>query len=1254
MNLSLSTHPPACTLIFSQTLLRGLRRWALSLAMLAFALLTTFAQAPAAGAQSAPPQFLFSQTSTNGASTITTYTVDPTTGVPTPIAAPPTQPREQVGLLAVNPAVTFLFNTTLNSANSAAIAVFSIAADGSTSEIPASPFALSNTTARPVALTVGRDGRYLYVLSFFEADAVTALIDVFSIGSDGSLAVINSYTIAPALPTAMFMHPTGRWLYVYCWYNQAPNDDGAPDFIQQYDMNFDGTLTTESLTDLEEFSAPSLSMTGSNDGALIFAGHGMVGSSDSFLDSFFVDSVTGNPTEVSRLDIQNGNGSNPAGTGNDGMPTNLVVDSTNTYLYSNAGSFTFPNGVVTQLALPSAYPLGSPLLISQITPFLYSGSNNTSVVNQVHADGSLSPVASPLIGTVISAAITGLAPAPTEPILRPNFSAETLSAVVGQPNVVPIIVTNWGYATLTVSNASIAGDPSFTITNNMCTTPISPMGTCEVDVSFNPTAPGTFTSTLTLESNSPTQTVAFTGNAQNPRPPRPDPGILPSQQIILPDTVPGTTSNVTVQLANAMDATAPLTVSGITFTGSNPGDFSQTNTCTAPIPANGSCSITITFNPQAMGNRAAVLTIASNAQDFSGGTVSGNAVASVTKFSLTTSTSGTGSIQQSPAGSSFGSNTTITLTAVPSGNNVEFGSWSGGPCAGNGNNPCVFQITANTAAAATFIQQFTVTTVVVGAGSVSPGGVLNFPANTSISLSAIPLPGASFVSWSGVCPGSTNPTCIFTVTANVTATATFTTQQVTLGTNIVGPGTIQQTPAGTTFTAGTAIKLTATPNTGASFVNWSGACVGSTSPVCNFTINNNTQGAATFSAGAQVSLATSVVGPGTIQQSPTGSSFTSGTSITLTAVPNVGASFTSWTGPCAGSANPVCTFAINANTIATAAFTAGVQFTLSTSVVGPGTIQQSPTGTSFVSGTSITLTAMPGANAVFTSWTGPCAGSTNPVCTFAISANTTASATFTQQFTLTTTVVGPGTIQQAPTGTSFASGTSITLTAVPNAGATFTSWAGACAGSTTAACAFSITANTTATATFTAAPMVTPSQPTQMGSAGTAFTFPITTSGFTAPPTLTASCSIPEGTCTISGSTLTVITTARTAGAVRSAAVSFPPMASSSSASSLIAPEFARLRATKITFAPLRSPLLALFVVLAIWLVMPASAASPRLRRTLRPLAMLAVLCLVAGCGGGGSSPPPVNGTPAGTYRITITATSGAQTATSIVTVVVQ
>jgi uncharacterized repeat protein (TIGR02543 family) len=1250
MKLTCSMRSTACARIFSQTFLRGvthraLRGATLSFAALALALIAAFALAPTAGAQAAPPQFVFAPTSTNGVGTITTYTLNATSGVLTPIAAPPSQPREQVGFMAVNPAGTFLFDTTGISPGSE-IGVFSIAADGSTSEIPASPFSGSNPAASPVALAVGRDGRYLYVLSRYEADVPTALVDVWSIGSDGSLAVINSYTIAPAYPTAMFIHGTGRWLYVYCWYNQAFNDDGAPDFIQQYDLNYDGTMTTEMLTDLEGFSAPSLSMGGSSDGAFIFGGHGDVqNGAFYFLDSFFVDPVTGNPIEAGSLNLQMGSG--PSGTGNDGIPTNLVVDSTNTYLYSNAGSFTFPNGAVTQLALPSATPVGSPIIASQTAPFLISG-GITTPVTRVNADGSLTTVSTPLAGAIGNAAITGLAPVPSQPILRAAPITETPSNVVGaQPLLDPVFVTNWGYSTLIVSNVSLAGDPSFTETNT-CTTPIPPMGTCEVDVLFAPTAASTFTSTLTLESNSPTQTVAFTGTGQSAPPPTPRPQILPSMQVIMPDTALGTTSSVTVQLANLMTATAPLIVSGISFTGANANDFSQTNNCTAaPIPANGSCSITITFNPLALGTRSTNLTVASNAAEFGGATVSGNAVTTVNKFTLATSTTGTGSIQQSPAGTSFAANTTITLTPVASGNNVLFGSWSSGPCAGTANSPCIFQISANTSATAAFAQQYTVTVATVGLGYVSPAGPLNFFAGANSTLNAVPLPGASFVSWSGVCPGSTNPLCTFTVTANVTATATFT-NQVSLGTNVVGPGAIQQTPAGTTFTAGTSIKLTAVPNTGASFVNWTGACVGSTNPVCTFAINNITQAAATFSAGAQVTLATSVAGPGTIQQTPTGTSFASGTSITLTAMPNAGASFTSWTGPCAGSTNPVCTFAINANTIATALFSAGAQFSLATSVAGPGTIQQSPTGTSFASGTSITLTAVPGGNAVFASWTGPCAGSTNPVCTFAITANTTATATFTQQFTLSTSVVGPGTIQQAPTGTSFASGTSITLTAVPSTGATFTSWAGTCAGSTNAVCTFAIAANTTATATFAAGPTVTPSQPSQMGAAGTAFTFPISTSGFSAPPTLTASCSIPDGTCTISGTTLTVTTTARTGGAVRAGGAWLPPgltMGSSPFVAASVAAKLATLRTNR---AGLRSVLLVLFSLMAVLMM-----ATPRGRRRLGPVALLAVVLVVVGCGGG-SSPPPVNGTPAGTYTVTVTAKAGAQTAMTTVNVVVQ
>ena len=43
------------------------------------------------------------------------------------------------------------------------------------------------------------------------------------------------------------------------------------------------------------------------------------------------------------------------------------------------------------------------------------------------------------------------------------------------------------------------------------------------------------------------------------------------------------------------------------------GDYSQTHTCAAPVAPDQSCTITVTFDPQRLGNRDGVLSIGSNA-----------------------------------------------------------------------------------------------------------------------------------------------------------------------------------------------------------------------------------------------------------------------------------------------------------------------------------------------------------------------------------------------------------------------------------------------------------------------------------------------------------------------------------------------------------------------------------------------------------------------------------------------------------------
>jgi hypothetical protein len=165
-------------------------------------------------------------------------------------------------------------------------------------------------------------------------------------------------------------------------------------------------------------------------------------------------------------------------------------------------------------------------------------------------------------------------------------------------------------------------------------------------------------------------------------------------------------------------------------------------------------------------------------------------------------------------------------------------------------------------------------------------------------------------------------------------------------------------------------------------------------------------------------------GSGTVTSSPSGiscgttcsRSFSGGTTVTLTAAAASGSVFGGWSGGgCAGTGS--CTVQINNNVTVTATFNTSATppppppsgtFTLTVTKVldgGTGNVTSSPAGidcgatctATFPSGTSITLFASP-TTGRFASWTGgPCAGSTNPSCTFSLGANTTATASFRSQ-----------------------------------------------------------------------------------------------------------------------------------------------------------------------------------------------------------------------------------------------------------------
>jgi hypothetical protein len=72
-----------------------------------------------------------------------------------------------------------------------------------------------------------------------------------------------------------------------------------------------------------------------------------------------------------------------------------------------------------------------------------------------------------------------------------------------------------------------------------------------------------------------------------------------------------TSASQNVTLSN--DQTQTLNVNSISFTGANPGDFSQTSNCTPTVLADGTCTISVTFAPTALGSRSATLTVNDNA-----------------------------------------------------------------------------------------------------------------------------------------------------------------------------------------------------------------------------------------------------------------------------------------------------------------------------------------------------------------------------------------------------------------------------------------------------------------------------------------------------------------------------------------------------------------------------------------------------------------------------------------------------------------
>lgn len=355
----------------------------------------------------------------------------------------------------------------------------------------------------------------------------------------------------------------------------------------------------------------------------------------------------------------------------------------------------------------------------------------------------------------------------------------------------------------------------------------------------------------------------------------------------------------------------------------------------------------------------------------------------------------------------------------------------------------------------TTIPQVTVSADPVAGGTVSGGGT--FAQGSVVTVNAVPNAGYTFANWTATNNGpvvSTSASYQFTMAGNRVLVANFV--QVPIGSFAVNlssnPAAGGTTTGAGSFTAGSSVTVTASPNAGYTFVDWTenGTRV-STSSSIQFTLNANRTFVANFSAIPASQFAVVLSSSPTAGGTTNGEgAYPAGTSVTVTAAQNAGYTFTNWTDKVSGavlSTSSGYTFVLSSNRSLVANFAINA-YTLNVTALN-GSVSKNPDQPTYNNGSTVVLTATPAAGYIFSSWSGDASGSTNPL-TVTMNSNKNITANFTaippNTYTLTVNAVN-GSVSKNPDQPTYNSGTSVVLTATPNDGFTFSSWSGDATGS---------------------------------------------------------------------------------------------------------------------------------------------------------------------------------------------------------------
>ena len=337
--------------------------------------------------------------------------------------------------------------------------------------------------------------------------------------------------------------------------------------------------------------------------------------------------------------------------------------------------------------------------------------------------------------------------------------------------------------------------------------------------------------------------------------------------------------------------------------------------------------------------------------------------------------------------------------------------------------------------------ELNMTTTSGGSISSSPMGS-SLPFGTVVTLNAIPDTGFYFAGWQGNGISDYNSTSTtVTISENHSIIANF--QLIPIGEFILNvnanPTFAAASLSGASvFPGNSIVQISATPNPGYRFENWTGAFVlDENSSITNLTILADTNITANFSLYKHTISVSSSIG-GTVNQST--STLDYGSILSLTATPDTGYSFHKWESNVSISdpLSPNLELQVIEDLNITATFNK-ISYDLSVELAGNGAVQG---GGNYFHGETVNLIASPAIGSTFESWSGNSISNSNDSnLSFFITKDMNITASFSlNSYSFNLTAENGGRVYDFNTTQKF--GSNVSIGAAANNGYEFSGWIG--------------------------------------------------------------------------------------------------------------------------------------------------------------------------------------------------------------------